>query len=77
MALLYRERERLTVVFGFISMRIGDITNVLGFGRNGSIYTPDRGLCRSPRRGRWTGIVPDVQSIDSRTDTAEISEFGS
>lgn len=77
MALLYRERERLTVVVGFISMRIGNITNVLGFGRDGPIYATDRRLCRSPRRGGWTDIVPDVQSSDSRADTAEISEFGS
>ena len=46
MALLYRERERLTVVVGFISMRVRNITNVLGFGRDGSIYATDRGLRR-------------------------------
>src|SRR2546428_9834294 len=46
-------------------MRIGDITNLLGSGRDGSIYTTDCGLCRSPRRCRWGGIVPDVQSRDS------------
>jgi len=77
MAFFYRERERLTVVAGFISMRVRNIANVLGFGRYGSIYPTDRGLRRSPRRGRWTGVVQNVQSRDSRTDTAEISEFGS
>ena len=56
MALLYRERERLTVVVGFISMRVRNITNVLGFGRDGSIYATDRGLRRSTRRGRWTAL---------------------
>ena len=76
MALLYRERERLVVVVGFISMRVGNITNVLGFGRDGSIYATDRGLRRSPRRGRWTGVVPNVQSSHSRAGTSEISEFG-
>src|SRR5262249_3531852 len=77
LALLYLERERLTVVVGFISMRVRDITNVLGFGRDGSIYETDRGLRRSSRRGRWTGVVQNVQSSDSRTDTTEISEFRS
>src|SRR5216117_3709371 len=42
-------------------MRIGDITNLPGSGRDGSIYTTDCGLCRSPRRCGWGGIVPDVQ----------------
>src|SRR3989442_9036185 len=42
-----------------------------------SIYTTDCRLCRSPRRCGWNGIVPDVQSLDSRTDTAELSQFGS
>src|SRR5215475_5829910 len=77
LAFLYRERERLAVVVGFISMRVCNIANVLGFGRHGSIYATDRGLRRSPRRGGRTGVVPDVQSSDSRTDTAEISEFRS
>src|SRR5215470_13336734 len=76
LAFLYRKRERLTVVVGFISMRVRNIANVLGFGGDGSIYTTNRGLRRSPRRGGRTGVVPDVQSNDSRTDTAEISEFG-
>src|SRR5262245_48086284 len=58
-------------------MRIGDITNVLGFGRDGSIYTTDCWLCRSPRRCGWNGIVPDVQSHDLRTDHAEICQFRS
>jgi hypothetical protein len=75
MALLYRERERLPVVVGFISMRVRNITNVLGFGRDGSIYATDRGLRRSPRRGRWTGVVQNVPS-NSRAGTSEISEFG-
>src|SRR5262249_55082178 len=48
LAFLYRERERLAVVVGFISMRVCNIANVLGFGRDGSIYTPDRRLCCSP-----------------------------
>jgi len=43
----------------------------------GSIYTTDCGLCRSPRRCGWGGIVPDVQSRDSHAGTAEISQFGS
>src|SRR5215475_5855900 len=77
LAFLYRERERLTVVVGFISMRVRNIANVLGFGGDGSIHKTNRGLRRSPWRRRWTGVVPDVQSSDSRTDTAEISEFGS
>src|SRR5262249_15783311 len=77
LAFLYRERERLAVVVGFIPMRIGNLTNVLGFGRGGSIYATHRGLCRSPRRGGWPSIVSDVQSSDSRADTAEIFEFGS
>jgi hypothetical protein len=76
MALLYRERQRLTVVVGFISMRVRNITNVLGFGGDGSIYATDRGLRRSPRRGRWTGVVQNVQPSHSRTGTSEISEFG-
>ena len=75
MALLYRERERLTVVVGFVSMRVGNITNVLGFGRDGSIYATDRGLCRSPRCSRWTGGVPDVPSSDSHGDATEIYQF--
>ena len=62
---------------GFISMRVRNITNVLGFGRDGSIYATDRGLRRSPRCGRWTGIVQNVQSSDSHADTAKVSEFGS
>jgi hypothetical protein len=53
-----------------------NITNVLGFGRDGSIYATDRGLRRSPRRGRWTGVVQNVQSSHSRAGTSEISEFG-
>ena len=77
MAFLYRSRQRLAVVIGFVSMRIGDITNVLGFGGDGSIYTTHRRLCRTPRRRGWTGIVPDVQSSDSRAAIAEIFEFGS
>jgi hypothetical protein len=39
------------VVFKFVSMRIGDITDILGNGRDGPIYTKDRGFRRSPRRG--------------------------
>src|SRR5262245_45879252 len=58
-------------------MRVRNIANVLGFGGDGPIYTTNRGLRRSPWRRRWAGVVPDVQSSDSRTDTAEISEFGS
>ena len=77
MAFSYRERERLAVVVGLISMRVRNIANLLGFGGDGSIYTTNRGLRRSPWRRRWTGVVPDVQSSDSRTDTAEISEFRS
>ena len=76
MALLYRERERLTVVVGFISMRVRNITNLLGFGRDGSIYATHRRLRRSPRRGRWAGVVQNVQSSNSRAGTSEISEFG-
>src|SRR5262245_37926280 len=40
-------------------------------------FAVHRGLRRSPWRCRWTGVVPDVQSSDPRTDTAEISEFRS
>jgi len=35
----------------------------------------DRGLRRPPRRGRWTGVVQNVQSSHSRTGTSEISAF--
>ena len=41
-------------------MRIRDITNLLGFGGDGSIHTTDCWFCRSPRRRRWSGTVPDV-----------------
>src|SRR5215469_18373906 len=75
--LFYRKRERLAVVVGFISMRVCNIANLLGFGGDGSIYTTNCGLRRSPRRGGRTVVVPDVPSSDSRTDTAEISEFRS
>ncbi len=70
------KRERLTVVVGFISMRVRNISNLLGFGRDGSIYATHRRLRRSPRRGRWTGVVQNVQSSNSRAGTFEISEFG-
>ena len=43
---------------------------------DGSIYATDRGLRRSPRRGRWTGVVQNVQSSNSRAGTSEIYEFG-
>src|SRR5262249_31120897 len=77
LALLYRERERLAVVVGFISMRVCNIANLLGFGGDGSIYETDRGLRRSSPRGRWSGVVQNVQSSNSRAGTSEISEFGS
>src|SRR5262245_28204869 len=72
----FRERKRLAVVVGFISMRVCNIANLLGFGRDGSIYTTNRGLRRSPRRGGWSCSVPDVQSSHSNAEIAEISEFG-
>jgi hypothetical protein len=52
------------------------ITNVLGFSGDGSIHETDRRFCRSPRRCGWSGVVSDVQSRDSRAETAEIPEFG-
>ena len=68
--------KRLAVVVGFVSMRVCNIANVLGFGRDGSIYTTNRRLRRSPRRGGWSCAVPDVQSSHSNAEIAEISEFG-
>ena len=53
------------------------ITNVLGFGRNGSIHETDCRFCGSPRRCGWRRIVPDVQSSNSHADTAEISQLRS
>jgi hypothetical protein len=60
----------------FISVRVRNITNVLGFGRDGSIYPTDCGLRRAPRRGRWAGVVQNVQPSNSCAGTPEISEFG-
>src|SRR5262249_6987780 len=58
-------------------MRIGDITDPLGSGGDGSIYTTHYWLCRSSWRCGWSGIVADVQSSDLRDDVTEISRFGS
>ena len=41
----YWIHQRLAVVHGSVSMRIGDVTNLLGSGRDGSIYATDRRLC--------------------------------
>src|SRR6516164_9920042 len=71
MALLYWSHQRLAVVTGSVSMRIGDVTNLLGSGRDGSIYAADRRLCRSPRCCGWRGIMQDVQSSHSYADPAK------
>ena len=69
--------KRLAVVLGSVSMRIGDVTNLLGSGRDGSIYAADRRLCRSPRCYGWRGIMQDVQSSHSYADPAKVSQFRS
>jgi hypothetical protein len=65
------------VVLGFVSMRIGDVPNVLGFSSDGSIYTSDRRLCSIARHCGWSRLVSDVQSCDSHAPAAEVSQLGS
>jgi hypothetical protein len=76
MALVYRERERLTLVVGFISMRVRNITNVLGlvvmdqFTRRIVGFAVHRGvvdglaLCRMFNRVIHTQSLPKYLSSD-------------
>jgi hypothetical protein len=58
----------------FVSLRIGRTCDPLGARRDGPLHAPHRGVRRSPRRGRWHGPLPDVQSSDSRPCPADIPQ---
>src|SRR5262249_57200460 len=76
LAVVDRTREGFAVVLGSVSMRIGDIANVLGLGGDGSIHPADHRFRRAPRCCGWSRVVPDVQSSDFNAEIAEIPKFG-
>jgi len=49
MAFFYWSCQRLIVALGLVSMRVGNTSNALGFGGNGSIHTTHHRICRAPR----------------------------
>ena len=54
----------------------GRPAHTLGARRDGPLHASHRGLCRASRRRGWRGVVPNVQSSDSRSSLAEISQLG-
>jgi len=64
-------QQRLAVVFGLL-MRIGDITNVLGFGGDGSIH----GLLASSFTAVWMRSIVRIFIARFTRKHCELSEFG-
>src|SRR5262249_48674852 len=60
-----------------LSMRIRNFANTLGFGRNGPIHAAHCWIWCSRRHRGWSGPMPDVQSSDSRAESAKIPQLGS
>ena len=61
----------------FVPLRIGNLENALGSGRDGPIYAADHRVWRAPWRSRRRGAVPDVSASDWRSTSAKIPELGS
>jgi hypothetical protein len=58
----------------FVPVRIGDVTNLLGPGRDGPVHTTYRRIWHRVRECRWSGIVPDVPTRDPAAAFTEVSE---
>jgi hypothetical protein len=58
-------------------MRIWGVTDVLGAGRHGSIYSAHYRIRHSCRYRQWRGTLSHVQSCDSKPNDSEISQLGS
>jgi hypothetical protein len=60
-----------------VLLRIGNLENALGSGRDGPIYAADHRVWRAPWRSRRRGAVPDVAVNDWWSTSAKIPELGS
>jgi hypothetical protein len=72
-----RSRERQSVEYRPVSMRIGHPAHALGARRVGPLHPSHRGLWRAPGRRGWRSTMPDVQSSDSRPTLAQVPQLGS
>ena len=60
-----------------LSMRIRNLADTLGSGRDGPIHAAHCWVWCSRRHRGWSGAMPDVQSSDSRAKSAKIPQLGS